>query len=62
MKYLYVKIVNGLYDLWLLLSDISVPQKSFLNTSDMGVVGKISLFFIMASLSSKTNVPNKVAK
>lgn len=58
--YLYVSIAKGRYDLWLIFNEISVPQKSFLNMLRIGVDGKTSLFLTTASVSSNTNVPNKV--
>lgn len=57
LLYLKLKMVKGLYDLWLCLWDNLVPQKSFWNTSQSGV-SLTSLLLTIASVSSKTKSPS----
>jgi hypothetical protein len=51
------KVVNGLYDLWLFISDIGVPQKSLRNTFVIGLIPITSLFIVIAGMSSCTKSP-----
>lgn len=53
-------VVSGRYDLWLLWSDIGVPQKSFLNTCNTLLPPFTSLFDTIAGMSSCTNSPFKL--
>lgn len=48
--------------MWLAFDLISVPQKSLRKASFTGVPGRTSLFFIMASESSKAKVPQRDMK
>ncbi len=50
-------MVNGLYDLWLLLWFKDVPQKSLKNISLRGVLPLASSLFTIASVSSNTKDP-----
>jgi len=57
LPYLKLRMVRGLYDLWLCLWDSLVPQKSFLNISHNGVT-RVSSLLTIASVSSKTKSPS----
>lgn len=50
-------MVNGRYDLWLLLWLSEVPQKSLKNISLRGVLLFASSLFTIASVSSNTKDP-----
>ena len=58
--HLNVKMQRGRYDLWLVLSAMGLPQKSFWNICPTGVEGNTSLFLLIANKSSCTKSARSV--